>query len=124
MSSGAGATLQNYNSELVRSIEDLREKREELNRQIDSDEHEKAGIVKEVTTLTNRLSLVSKGDRPQRVAATGTPAVAAVRVGPTVALGARPTIDNHAAGRAGRGQRRRLDHVQHLGTGLPRRRAE
>ena len=29
-----GATLQNYNNELVKSIEDLREKREELNRHI------------------------------------------------------------------------------------------
>lgn len=29
-----GATLQNYNNELVKCIEDLREKREEVNRQI------------------------------------------------------------------------------------------
>lgn len=32
--SNQGSTLQNYNSELVKCIEDLREKREELNRQI------------------------------------------------------------------------------------------
>jgi len=37
-----GATLQNYNNELVKSIEDLREKREELNRQILSEEEDKA----------------------------------------------------------------------------------
>jgi len=29
-----GASLQNYNNELVKCIEDLREKREEINRQV------------------------------------------------------------------------------------------
>ena len=36
-----GATLQNYNNELVKCIEDLREKREEVNRSIAKDEEEK-----------------------------------------------------------------------------------
>ena len=36
-----GATLQNYNSELVNCIEELREKREELNKSIAQDEEEK-----------------------------------------------------------------------------------
>lgn len=31
---GQGASLQNYNNELVKCIEDLREKREEINRQV------------------------------------------------------------------------------------------
>ena len=57
--SGAGATLQNYNNELVRSIEDLREKREELNRQIAVDEQEKGGLTTQLTTLTNRLQKVN-----------------------------------------------------------------
>ena len=57
--SGAGATLQNYNNELVRSIEDLREKREELNRQIAVDEQEKGGLTMQLTTLTNRLQKVN-----------------------------------------------------------------
>ena len=57
--SGAGATLQNYNSELVRSIEDLREKREELNRQIGADEQEKGSITREITVLTDRLQQVN-----------------------------------------------------------------
>ena len=39
-----GATLQNYNNELVKSIEDLREKREELNRQILKEEEDKCKV--------------------------------------------------------------------------------
>ena len=39
-----GATLQNYNNELVKSIEDLREKREELNRQIVKEEEDKGKV--------------------------------------------------------------------------------
>ena len=48
MSSSAGSkgALQNYNNELVRCIDDLREKREELNRSILRDEEEKAKIQK------------------------------------------------------------------------------
>ena len=38
---GQGASLQNYNNELVKCIEDLREKREEINRQILKEEEEK-----------------------------------------------------------------------------------
>ncbi len=41
-----GTSLQNYNNELVKCIEDLREKREELNRAILRDEEEKAKIQK------------------------------------------------------------------------------
>ena len=37
-----GATLQNYNNELVTCIEDLRSKREEVNKSIAADEEEKA----------------------------------------------------------------------------------
>ena len=39
--SAQGATLQNYNNELVKCIEDLREKREELNKQIMKEEEDK-----------------------------------------------------------------------------------
>ena len=42
-----GATLQNYNNQLVKCIEDLREKREEVNRQILAEEEEKAKKEKE-----------------------------------------------------------------------------
>ena len=37
-----GASLQNYNNELVKCIEDLKEKREEVNRQILQEEVTKA----------------------------------------------------------------------------------
>ena len=49
-----GATLQNYNGELVRCIEDLREKREEVNRSIARDEEEKGA---QPTALRCRLGV-------------------------------------------------------------------
>eukprot|EP00439_Symbiodinium_sp_Y106_P060056 s1259_g8.t2 len=55
-----GATLQNYNNELVKSIEDLREKREELNRQILKEEEDKAKVQKELSILTDRLQKVNE----------------------------------------------------------------
>ena len=51
-----GATLQNYNNELVKCIEDLREKREEVNRSIAKDEEEKAKIQNDLRILTERLA--------------------------------------------------------------------
>merc|ERR1712083_696549 len=45
-----GSTLQGYNNELVKSVEDLREKREELNRQIQ----------KELSILTDRLQKINE----------------------------------------------------------------
>eukprot|EP00927_Polykrikos_kofoidii_P076402 TRINITY_DN7344_c0_g1_i1.p1 TRINITY_DN7344_c0_g1~~TRINITY_DN7344_c0_g1_i1.p1 ORF type:complete len:130 (-),score=42.33 TRINITY_DN7344_c0_g1_i1:272-607(-) len=58
--SSQGATLQNYNNELVKSIEDLREKREELNRQILKEEEDKAKIQKELSILTDRLQKLNE----------------------------------------------------------------
>lgn len=57
---GQGASLQNYNNELVKCIEDLREKREEINRQILKDEEEKAKIQRDLSVLTDRLSTVNE----------------------------------------------------------------
>merc|ERR1711865_506772 len=54
-----GATLQTYNNQLVKCIEDLREKREEVNRQILKDEEEKAKIQKDLRILTERLSRIN-----------------------------------------------------------------
>ncbi|KAL1504517.1 hypothetical protein AB1Y20_022341 [Prymnesium parvum] len=54
-----GATLQNYNAELVKCIEDLRQKREELNRSIAADEEEKAKIQNDLRILTERLSRIN-----------------------------------------------------------------
>jgi Sjoegren syndrome nuclear autoantigen 1 len=50
-----GATLQNYNNELVKCIEDIRDKREQVNRLILKDEEEKAKIQKDLNILTVRL---------------------------------------------------------------------
>ena len=47
--------MQNYNNELVKCIEDLREKREELNKQIMKEEEDKGKIQKELSLLTDRL---------------------------------------------------------------------
>jgi sjoegren syndrome nuclear autoantigen 1 len=55
-----GATLQNYNNQLVKCIEDLREKREEVNRQILTEEEEKAKIQKDLSILTDRLSKINQ----------------------------------------------------------------
>mmetsp|Transcript_15210 Transcript_15210/g.29528 ORF Transcript_15210/g.29528 Transcript_15210/m.29528 type:complete len:112 (-) Transcript_15210:192-527(-) len=55
-----GASLQNYNNELVKCIEDLRSKREEVNRQILKDEEQKAAIQKDLSILTDRLSKVNE----------------------------------------------------------------
>merc|ERR1711998_682259 len=56
----SGATLQNYNNELVKCIEDLREKREEVNRAILKEEEEKAKIQKDLSILTDRLSKINE----------------------------------------------------------------
>ncbi|CEL96424.1 unnamed protein product [Vitrella brassicaformis CCMP3155] len=56
-----GASLQNYNNELVKCIEDLREKREQVNAQIMKEEEEKQKIQKEVALLTDRLNKINEG---------------------------------------------------------------
>ncbi|KAL0585415.1 hypothetical protein ABG067_004765 [Albugo candida] len=53
-----GATLQNYNNELVKCIEDLREKREEMNRAIAKQEEEKSKIQRDIAVLSNRLEAI------------------------------------------------------------------
>ncbi|KAF1325136.1 hypothetical protein FI667_g9494, partial [Globisporangium splendens] len=62
-----GATLQSYNNELVKCIEDLREKREEVNRAMLKEEKEKAKIQNVlhaaaiyVYDLTGRLSKINE----------------------------------------------------------------
>mmetsp|Transcript_16971 Transcript_16971/g.20459 ORF Transcript_16971/g.20459 Transcript_16971/m.20459 type:complete len:118 (-) Transcript_16971:351-704(-) len=51
-----GAALQNHNNELVKCLEDLRDKRDEINRQIQREEEEKAKIQNDLTVLTKRLA--------------------------------------------------------------------
>ena len=55
-----GASLQNYNNELVKCIEDLREKREEINKQILKEEEEKTKIQRDLSILTDRLSILNE----------------------------------------------------------------
>ncbi|KAJ1429852.1 sporangia induced deflagellation-inducible protein [Ochromonadaceae sp. CCMP2298] len=57
---GQGASLQNFNNELVKCIEDLREKREEIHRQIMKDEEDKAKIQRDLSVLTDRLSKINE----------------------------------------------------------------
>ncbi|CAI9580667.1 unnamed protein product [Staurois parvus] len=49
-----GAALQTYNNELVKCIEDLCSKRDELNRQIQQEEEEKNKLQNDVRILTEK----------------------------------------------------------------------
>lgn len=55
-----GAALQNHNNELVKCIEDLREKREQILKQIQDEENEKAKIQQELAALTQRLARINE----------------------------------------------------------------
>ncbi len=57
---GQGASLQNFNNELVKCIDDLREKREEINRQLLKDEEDKAKIQRDLSVLTDRLTKINE----------------------------------------------------------------
>eukprot|EP01112_Ceratiomyxa_fruticulosa_P019723 TRINITY_DN651_c0_g1_i10.p1 TRINITY_DN651_c0_g1~~TRINITY_DN651_c0_g1_i10.p1 ORF type:complete len:112 (+),score=20.70 TRINITY_DN651_c0_g1_i10:248-583(+) len=53
-----GAELQSYNNELVKCLEDLREKREEVHRQILKEEDERDKIQNDIRILNERLSRI------------------------------------------------------------------
>ncbi|KER30249.1 hypothetical protein T265_13215, partial [Opisthorchis viverrini] len=55
-----GAALQNYNNELVKCFEDLCKRREELQRQIQQDETERARLQREINVLNDRLTNVNE----------------------------------------------------------------
>ncbi|EFJ53053.1 hypothetical protein VOLCADRAFT_109535 [Volvox carteri f. nagariensis] len=57
--SAQGTALQNHNNELVKCIEDLREKREEIIKQLREDDAEKAKITQDLQILTKRLAQVN-----------------------------------------------------------------
>lgn len=57
---GQGASLQNYNNELVKCIEDLRDRRETINREILNDEAAKAKIQQDLAILTKRLAEINE----------------------------------------------------------------
>lgn len=54
-----GAALQNHNNELVKCIDDLRDKREEILKQLKEDDNEKAKIQQDLQLLTKRLAQVN-----------------------------------------------------------------
>ncbi|KAL7376212.1 hypothetical protein ABVT39_003450 [Epinephelus coioides] len=62
------AALQTYNNELVKCIEDLCSKREELNRQIKQEEEEKERLQHDIRILSEKLSRVNES-LAQRLAA-------------------------------------------------------
>ncbi|KAG7314810.1 hypothetical protein KOW79_022113 [Hemibagrus wyckioides] len=53
-----GAALQTYNNELVKCIEELFFKRDELNKQIQQEEEEKTRLQHDIRVLTEKLSRV------------------------------------------------------------------
>mmetsp|Transcript_56947 Transcript_56947/g.64971 ORF Transcript_56947/g.64971 Transcript_56947/m.64971 type:complete len:115 (+) Transcript_56947:40-384(+) len=53
-----GANLMTYNNELVKCIEDLKERREELNDIVSREEEEKLRIQRELQVLTERLGKI------------------------------------------------------------------
>uniref|UniRef100_A0A1A7XZW3 Sjogren syndrome nuclear autoantigen 1 n=1 Tax=Iconisemion striatum TaxID=60296 RepID=A0A1A7XZW3_9TELE len=55
-----GAALQAYNNELVKCIEELCSKREELNRQIHQEEDEKERLEHDIRVLSEKLSRVNE----------------------------------------------------------------
>ena len=52
--------MQNYNNELVKCIEDLREKREEIKKQILKEEQDKSRIQMDLSRFTDRLSVINE----------------------------------------------------------------
>ncbi|XP_069465953.1 microtubule nucleation factor SSNA1 [Ambystoma mexicanum] len=55
-----GAALQTYNNELVKCIEELCSKRDDLNRQIMLEEEEKNKLQNDIRILTEKLSRVNE----------------------------------------------------------------
>ncbi|XP_041667389.1 Sjoegren syndrome nuclear autoantigen 1 [Cheilinus undulatus] len=65
------AALQTYNNELVKCIEDLSSKRDELNRQIKQEEEEKERLQHDIRVLSEKLNRVEES-LVQRLAARAT----------------------------------------------------
>ena len=55
-----GAVLQSYNNELVKCIEDLCTKRDELHRQIQVEEDERNKVQNDIRILTERLAKINE----------------------------------------------------------------
>ncbi|KAK9866811.1 hypothetical protein WJX84_002158 [Apatococcus fuscideae] len=57
---GQGSTLQTHNVELVKCIEDLREKREEVHRQLMEEESERQKLTSELQQIQRRLNQINE----------------------------------------------------------------
>ena len=55
-----GAVLQSYNNELVKCIEDLCSKRDDLHRQITTEEDERNKVQNDIRILTERLAKINE----------------------------------------------------------------
>ena len=51
----SGASLQNYNNELVKCLQDLKQKRDTVNKEMMNEEREKARVQKQLSELTEQL---------------------------------------------------------------------
>ena len=56
-----GAALQSYNNELVKCIEELCTKRDELQKQIVSEEEEKSKLQNDIRLLSEKLAKLNEG---------------------------------------------------------------
>ena len=56
---GQGASLQNYNNQLVSHLESLKEQRAEVEKQIQNEMIEKSQIEKQIALLTEKLSILN-----------------------------------------------------------------
>lgn len=54
-----GATMQSYLNELIKNLEEMRDKRDSLKDQIIQEEEERSRIEKELAVLTDRLERIS-----------------------------------------------------------------
>lgn len=54
-----GATMQVYLNDLIKNLEEMRDKRDSLRNQIIEEEEERVRIEKELTVLTDRLERIT-----------------------------------------------------------------
>lgn len=59
MASTSGASLQNYNTELIKMLETIKENREEVQCEIDAEENEKRQIEEQMKLLSIRLQEIN-----------------------------------------------------------------
>jgi len=63
-----GASLQNYNNQLVACLEELKEQRDTLSQLIQKEEAEKGEIQHELALLTEKLTAINRNFHPESLA--------------------------------------------------------